>query len=173
MRKILFMAIIMVCSVCLSSVFVYGEEITGDTIELESVLANEASLKVVVRIIKPPAGYPYTDTLLWGGDQIGEDEYELPETLIQSIDVRINDKKIDVPLSAYQNIGGVDNVSIEITERGFILIIMGYREGDMSYKSMLEFDTHKILRKKVFLKVFPDEVWEETFYSFHYIDEDK
>lgn len=55
--------------------------------------------------------------------------------------------------------------SLEKAERGFKLTISG-GDAATSYRAVLVFDYEHIQRRKVTHGEFPDEVWEETVYSF-------
>lgn len=134
--------------------------------KLSSQLTDGSSVQVEVRTMKLTPQYPYKNAFMWGGDMRGRDEVLMPKTVITAMDVRINNEKIFLPLSAYSDLGNPYQVSLEKAERGFRLVITGRGGTATSYKAVLEFNHENIQRRKVTLDVFPDEVWEETVYSF-------
>jgi len=135
--------------------------------KLKGQLTDGTTVKAELRTIKVTPKYPYKHAFMWGGD-----ETAVPKTVITAIDVRIGSEKIFVPLSAYSDLGDPHQTSLENMEHGFKLIITG-GDAAVSYKAVLVFDKENIQRRKVTHGEFPDEVWEETVYSFISKDDER
>lgn len=163
----LFLGIIAIISfVSVSSQNAISAEFVNGIVELSDRLTDGTPIKVKVQKMNLSPDYPYKHAFMWGGDMRGEGEVLMPKTAISAMDVRIGKEKILVPLSAYSDLGNPYQVSLEKADRRFKLIIAGRGGTATSYKAVLEFDDENIQRRKVTLSVFPDEVWEETVYSF-------
>lgn len=137
-----------------------GAGFVDGVVNLSDRLSDGTSIKVKVQKINRPSGYPYKDALMWGSDLPS-----LPPTVITKMEVQIGKDKTFIPLSAYSDLGDPGHVLLEKADRGFKLVITG---GDAagSYKAVLVFDRENIKRRKVMHGEFPDEVWQETVYSF-------
>ncbi len=142
------------------------EEFIQGVAKLSNQLADGTSVKIEVRSKKLMPKYPYERAFLWGGDMMGKDKVIMPKTIISMVDIKVGNESVLVPLSAYSDLGNPYQILFEKTKRGFRLIIEGEGGTDTSYKAVLEFSDDNIQRRKVVLGVFPQEVWEETVYSF-------
>jgi len=169
MRKCLISAA-MVCMFLLP-VSVYGTEIIDGAAEIKDAWTKEVLLDVSVKTIRLPVDYPYRYSMMWGVEQTGEGVYGLPETIVQSMDVRVNDEDIYIPLSAYGDLGNAREVTVERTINGFNVIITG-GEGDLSYRAVLKFDFVNILRRVIKRGEYPFADRQETVYSFIDYDSD-
>lgn len=140
----------------------YGncENFSQGVAKLSGVMPGGVRIKSDIQTIKVNSEYPYARAFSWGGD-----ERVAPKTIIKAIDVLIGDEHIGVPLSAYSDLGDPRQALLEVTRHGFKLIIIG-GDAAVSYKAVLTFDNDNIQRRKVTSGEFPDEVWEETTYSF-------
>jgi hypothetical protein len=137
-----------------------GAEFIKDVIKLSDSLTDGTPVKIEVRKVKISSRYPYPHAFIWGGDEL-----DMPKTVITALDILSGTEKIYVPLSAYSDLGDPNQVSLERTQKGFQIIIQG-GEAASSYKAVLVFNHENIKRRKVIHGEFPDEVWEETTYSF-------
>lgn len=158
-------------SICIASLlsFMYsnvnGAEINKGVAKLSGQLTDGTSVEAVVQTVKLTSQYPYKGALIWGGDVRGSGNVQMPKSVISLIDLRIGNEKVFIPLSAYSDLGNPMQASLEKAGHGFKITITG---GDTatSYKAVLIFDNEHIQRRRVSLGEFPDEVWEETVYSF-------
>lgn len=167
MRVRLFLKIIVVLSFFgLLTTNVIGAEFSQGIAKLSGNLKDGTPVKIEVRKGKLMPQYPYKGAFMWGGDMRSETEVIMPKTFVTAMDVRIGNKKSIVPLSAYSDLGNPYQISYERTESGFKLIIEGRGGTGTSYKAVLDFIGLDIRHRKVILAIFPDEVWQETTYSF-------
>src|SRR6185369_545721 len=133
--------------------------------KLNSHLSDGTPVKVEVQTKNVSSQYPYKNAFMWGGDMQGEGKVLMPKTVITTINVQIGKQKNFVPLSAYCDLGDPHQATLEKAEHGFKLIIIGGETASL-YKAELVFNNEYIQRRKVTNSEFPDEVWEETIYSF-------
>lgn len=146
--------------------FVDGAEFVQGVARLSGQLKNGTTVKIEIRTMKLTPQYPYAHAFVWGGDFESRSEVIMPKNVIAAIDIQIGDEKMIVPLSAYSDLGNPYQASFEKTDRGFRLIIAGRGGTSTPYTAVLEFNNENIQRRKVTLDIFPDEVWQETEYSF-------
>lgn len=163
---LLWKVVILVSLLNLISTSINGAEFSQGVTKLSNNLKDGTPVEIEVRTSKIAASYPYKDAFMWGGDMRSEEDVVMPKTVISMIDVRIGNRKSIVPLSAYSDLGAPFQISYEKAGSGFKLIIRGRERTGTSYKATLEFNSMDIRRRTVVLAVFPDEVWEETTYSF-------
>jgi hypothetical protein len=128
--------------------------------ELTTSSKAGTSVRVVIQKITIASDYPFKSGFNWGGG-----DTELPKTLVSSVQVWIGNEKIFVPLSAYSDLGNPRTASLKKTRKGFEIKIGG---GDAAgaYSASLLIENSSIRRRKVVSGEFPDQVWEETIYSF-------
>lgn len=162
----LFLNVIAIMSLLMTSTSVSGADFSQGIAKLNDNLKDGTPIKIEVRTGELTSQYPYKDALMWGGDMQSETEVIMPKTFITEMDIRIGNKKIIVPLSAYSDLGNPFQILYEKAESGFKLIIEGRGGTGTSYKAVLEFHGMDIRCRKVILVIFPDEVWQETTYSF-------
>lgn len=136
-----------------------GEFLEGRA-ELSATARDGASIRVVVQKMTIPLDYPIKGGFYWGGD-----EDEMPKALVVSVQAWVGNDKIFIPVSAYSDLGDPRSVSLKLIKTGFVLKISG---GDAagSYNATLSIEKGNIRRRKVVSGEFPDNVWEETIYSF-------
>jgi hypothetical protein len=138
------------------------EEFVKDKIEINEILSDGTLIKIKVLRGSISSNFPYKGALMWGE---GGDINILPKTVILTIDIKLGQEKIFIPLSAYSDLGAPKQVSLVKELHSIKLIIRGSDAGG-SYKAILVFENGYIIRRKVMHMEFPDEVWEETVYSF-------
>lgn len=120
---------------------------------------------VSVETVQRPHGYVYANAYMWGGD-----ETTPPKRIIKSITILRNGQTLFVPLSAYADLGSPRKILLQkLPDSGFRLIINGGDAGG-SYSAMLDFNRNEISRRKVVSGEFPQEVGEETTFSFNHLD---
>lgn|SRR5574337_19056 len=161
-----FSSVIIAALSSVTPTFVSGAEFTQGIARVSGQLTNGATVQVEIRTMKLTNQYSYTHAFMWGGDIKGPREVIMPKNVIAAMDVQIGKERVLIPLSAYSDLGNPYQVSFEKVDRGFKLIIAGRGGTSTSYKAILEFNNENIQRRKVTLDIFPDEVWEETGYSF-------
>ena len=102
---------------------------------------------------------------VWGVDQ------ECPHQAIVGLKVARDADTVFVPASAYMDLAGVRSLAIEPAGQGFRLVILG-GDASTSYRATLAFGREArqgasvLQRRTVRSGEFPDDVWEETRYSF-------
>ncbi|MCC7201063.1 MAG: hypothetical protein IT393_00120 [Nitrospirae bacterium] len=146
--------------------FVNGAEFIQGVVQLGGQLRDGTAVKIDMRTVKLTPQYPYAHAFMWGGDFESRSEVIMPKNVIAAINIQIGNEKMFVPLSAYSDLGNPYQASFEKTDRGFRLIIAGRGGTSTPYKAVLEFNNENIQRRRITLDIFPDEVWEETEYSF-------
>lgn len=122
-------------------------------------------VSVCISITKTPRQDLYRHSFMWGGD-----ESQPPRWVISEINVVENRQMLVVPLSAYADLGDPRRMILDPLSAGhFKLTILG---GDAAgaYKASMQFDQREIVRRRVVSGEFPDDVWEETTYSFNHLD---
>jgi hypothetical protein len=147
------------------SVTSQGADFSQGVLKISDNMNEGTPVQIEVNTGDTRSQYPYRDAFMWGGDMRSEEEVVLPRNVITSMNIRIGNKKCIVPFSAYSDLGNPRQISFENTSLGFQLIIIGGDAGS-SYKAVLVFNREDIERRKVAHGEFPDEVWEETLYSF-------
>lgn len=125
------------------------------------VLKNETKVSVLVSVSVYLANdFMYSSPLWWGA------ELSPPKTFIKEFIVRFGDNKSWVRLSAYSDLVNINNVDLNVMDKGFNIAIDG-GETATHYKAIIYFDNDGfLLSRKVYSPSFPGEVWEETKYSF-------
>ena len=127
----------------------------------DMLLKSGAKVSVGVSISKYVVENPmYSEPLWWGTELVP------PKTFIKELSVHVDENICWIPLSAYSDLVNIKSVDLRILNEGFNIIIDG---GDTAtyYKAVLSFDNEGyLLRRMVYNPSFPDEVWEETNYSF-------
>lgn len=159
MRMLLSMVVAIIW-LSIISTSVSGAEFFQDIAKLSDYLIDGTPVTIEMRTTKLTPQYPYKDPFMWGGDEVLR-----PKTVIINLDVRVGKEKKVIPLSAYRDLGDPYKILLEITQKGFHIIIRG-GDAATSYKAVLDFEGEHIKRRKVSHGEFPDEVWEETEYSF-------
>lgn len=130
-----------------------------------SIISNSSNrVDVTVRLIKPLKTFPYNYAYTWGGD-----ESTSPKRIIQSMNIKSGSNLVQAPLSSYADLGNPTRMWLMATEIGFRLIIKG-GDASGSYTATLEFSKNEIVRRKVTSGEFPDNVWEETSFSFNHLN---
>jgi hypothetical protein len=117
-------------------------------------------VRVALWLTKIETSFPYKGALLWGGD-VGV----LPQEVVSSIEVYDGDQMIFVPLSAYGDLGDVKLASVDSTARGFTLNLHGGATAT-SYDAKLSFEGGYLTSRSVASREFPQQVREQTSYSF-------
>lgn len=133
--------------------------------ELTATIKAGTTVRVVIQKIVIASDYPIKSGFRWGGD-----DTELPKTLVGSVQVWIGNEKIFVPMSSYSDLGNPRTASLKKTRKGFEIKIGGGNAAG-SYSAILLIENSNVHRRKVVSGEFPDQVWEETVYSFISRDE--
>ena len=89
-----------------------------------------------------------------------------PSTIVRSVSITAGKQSVHVPLSAFSDLANAEEVAVQPTKNGYMLVIKG-GEASTAYQAELEFDGEFLLRRKVFHREFPTVAWEETTYSFN------
>lgn len=129
--------------------------------EKNAVLKNNTKVNVLIGVSEYVADdFMYLAPLWWGA------ELSPPKTIIKSFTVRLGDNESWVRFSAYSDLVNITDADLNISDEGFNISING-GETSTHYKATIYFDNDGfLLKRKVYSPSFPDEVWEETEYSF-------
>lgn len=141
--------------------FAATTKIENDAAKATLNLGPSELVKVSVKTVTPIAAYPYSKSYFWGGDKTTP-----PKKIIETISISKSTNTIDVPLSAYSDLGNPAEISLKkLSAHGFQIKICGGDAGG-SYCAMLDFKNEGIIRRKVVHNEFPNQIWEETTYTF-------
>ncbi|MCJ7555381.1 MAG: hypothetical protein MUP90_00505 [Gammaproteobacteria bacterium] len=157
-RGFIFLTIAFVASCVLQANVSHAE---GTLFKKDEVLRNGAKVSVLVSVSEYVAdGLMYSAPLWWGA------ELSPPRTFIKQLTVRFGENESLVRFSAYSDLVNINSVDLTVVNKGFNIAIDG-GENATHYKAVIYFDNEGfLLRRKVYSPSFPDEVWEETKYSF-------
>lgn len=144
----------------LTTSYVKCEEFHKDKIIIKKQLDGGNVLSLFIKRSNKSSSYPYKKPLMWGGDN-----FYYPSVVISEIVLIVGKEEILLPFSAYSDLGNPREVTLEIKEKQLIINILG-GETACSYSATLIFENGDIVRRKVCNGELPEEVWEETVYSF-------
>ena len=139
----------------------FEEDIAKASIDL----GQSELVHVSIKLTAMPNDYVYRQLYMWGGDETSP-----PKKIIKSISILRNGQSLFIPLSAYADLGDPREISLgKLTLREFTLIISG---GDAagSYSATLTFKNNELAKRNVKSSEFPQEVWEETTFSFNHLN---
>lgn len=157
-RRFIFLTIAFIASCALQASVSLAE---GTSFKKDEVLRNGAKVSVLVSVSKYVAGDLMYSTPLWWGTELSP-----PRTFIKKLTVRVGDNESWVRFSAYSDLVNINSVDLNVVDKGFNIAIDG-GETASHYKAIIYFDNAGfLLSRKVYSPSFPDEVWEETKYSF-------
>lgn len=133
----------------------------GALFEKNGVLKNDTKVSVLVDVSEYiSSDFLYSSPLWWGA------ELSPPKTFIKKLTVRFDDNESWVRFSAYSDLVNINSVDLDVMDKGFSIIFDG-GETATHYKAIIYFDNEGfLLGRKVYSPSFPNEVWEETKYSF-------
>lgn len=133
----------------------------GALFKKDGVLRSGAKVGVFVSVSEYVADDPMYSAPLWWGAELSP-----PRTFIKQLTVRVGENEGLVRFSAYSDLVNINSVDLAVDEKGPSIVIDG-GETATHYKAVIYFDNEGfLLRRKVYSPSFPDEVWEETKYSF-------
>lgn len=138
--------------------FRFKNEDIKEDFSLQAVMKDGKEIKVSVKIA-PGKDVPYKDGFLWGTW-----DYP-PKYIITNIEVKVGNKDIFVPLSAYMDLFWPLDATIGLTKDGFTLWILG-GDAAASYEAFIRFSNDTILSRLVMSGEFPTTTLEETKYTF-------
>lgn len=133
----------------------------GTSFKKDGVLRSGAKVDVIVSVSEYVASDLMYSAPLWWGT-----ESSPPRTYIKKLAVRVGDHESWVSFSAYADLVNIKSVDLSVVDKGFNIAIDGGNTAS-HYKAVIHFDNEGfLLSRKVYSPTFPDEVWEETKYSF-------
>lgn len=102
----------------------------------------------------------FSDPIWWGA------ELTSPRTYIKKVLVRVGENESLVRLSSYSDLVNINSIDLAVIDQGFSILVDG-GETATHYKAVINFDNEGyLLNRKVYSPSFPEEIWEETRYSF-------
>ena len=157
-HRFVFLTIVFIASCVLQARVSLAE---GTSFKKDEVLRNGAKVSVLVSASEYVAGnFMYSAPLWWGT------ELSPPRTFIKKLIVWVGENKSWVRFSAYSDLVNINSIDLNIVDKGFNIAIDG-GETASHYKAVIYFDNEGfLLSRKVYSPSFPDEVWEESKYSF-------
>lgn len=149
-----------------SAVYGYEADFTNGAVDATYPLAHRVTLHVRVTTTKVGPAFPFRDGFMWGGDGP-----ERPRCVIDLITIRAGASPVFVPLSAYADLGDPGDLKVLPAPGrfGFALMIRG---GDAAgaYEATLTFRDNEIRRRRVTSGEFPQQVWQDTRYSWNHLN---
>jgi len=165
MSKFLLCCFTLLLSFSVESSYAADTSFEDGVAKVSMALGSSEMVSVSIEIIEPQNSYVYSKAYMWGGDETSP-----PKKIIKALTVLRNSQMVFIPLSAYADLGDPRKISLEkLPARGFRLIISG---GDAagSYSAALDFKNNEVSRRKVVSGEFPQDVWEETTFSFNHLN---
>lgn len=157
-RRFNFLTITFIASCALQTSVSLAEE---TSYKKDEVLRNGDKVSILISVSKYVSDHlMYSTPLMWGT------ELSPPKTFIKKLTVRVGDNESWIRFSTYSDLANINSVDLNVVDKGFNIAIDG-GETASHYKAVIYFDnTGFLLSRKVYSPLFPDEVWEETKYSF-------
>lgn len=135
--------------------------------DYKTIVLSEASplgkIDVTIYTVKYSSAIQYRNGNWWGTDD------SLPKVIVAGIDVMVGGNKISMRMSSFCDLAEAHTFNIELTENGFDLVIKG-SDAAGAYDAVLSFEGNYLKRRKVAHGEFPDQVWEETVYSWNTLE---
>ena len=150
--------------------FIYDLDKKVWTITLNG--ANSTSkYSVEFNIIESNNGILFDDVYRWGeGTKEERQRYNNSKKIFSKIKVAYNDEQYyNIPLSAYCDMADMKSFYIYPITDGFKFEIMG-SDGGESYTANLTFKKGFLIRKELKNGSFPDEAWQQIFYSYNELE---
>ena len=150
--------------------FIYDLDKKVWTITLNG--ANSTSkYSVEFNIIESNNDILFDDVYRWGeGTKEERQRYNNNKKIFSKIKVAYNDEQYyNIPLSAYCDMADMKSFYIYPITDGFKFEIMG-SDGGESYTANLTFKKGFLIRKELKNGSFPDEAWQQIFYSYNELE---
>lgn len=162
--------------IVLSVFFSCNNCFADDVIVSGGYTEKNEQVEIVIKTVEIPPNDSFHEKLLWGMPE--RRNISKPNYIISSIQIFVDKKNILIPASAYCDLANPYEVLFESEKNYFSLVILGGVTSD-PYRAELVFEQlpdtnylrNRIKYRKVYLRTFPDEVWEKTEYSFIVDDE--
>jgi hypothetical protein len=122
---------------------------------------GQVKVRVLVTSVQEPQPCKAASSWRWGA------ENTCPKTFISALEIKMEDKPIFIPISAFADLGNPRTVRIEPCNEKhcFVVTIVG-GDAATSYSARLEFKNNLLNKRLVRHGEFPKESWEETIYKF-------
>ena len=138
-------------------------DFTNGKAQLKVKFSNSHIIDVEISTSIVGPTLPFAGSFEWGGDEVFH-----PKDFISSFKVNVDNEVVPVPLSAFIDLGNPYKISIQETDKGFEVTIIG-GDAAVGYRSIYSFEKLDgdifLRRRKVVHLEFPEESWEETTYS--------
>lgn len=92
-------------------------------------------------------------------------DVDVPRWVVSTIQLTVGERRLYIPLSAYGDLADPRDACLANESDPYRLVIRG-GDASSSYEAMLEFDDRFLRKRRIFLREFPTQRWEETVYSF-------
>lgn len=137
---------------------------TPDSIDMEyhsnGALVNGTEISVTINTANVDHSFIYDEPIWWGAELV------TPKTITKHVSVTVGSNSSWVRFSSYSDLVNINTTELKVSKNGFQIIIDG-GESATHYIASINFDNEGFLvSRKVYSPTFPDEVWEETKYSF-------
>jgi len=159
--KIIFYLFMIISCIFFYNSRIYGAEFNSKGVaELTGTLNNGKKVKIELKKEKISQNYPYKNAVIWGTIK------GMPTDLIAEITIIEDHKNIFIPLSAYSDLGNLNNASLKIAGNAYHVIIEGGDAGG-GYKAIISIEKGKIKQRQVDDLEFEGVIGEKTTYSFY------
>ncbi len=134
-------------------------------VTIVETLPSGQPLRIDVDIVDFEAkNYPYDNDVWWGSDKLWG-AGSGPITIISKISITYSKKRF-VPLSVYSDLTDIIGMKLTRSTSGAILEIEGGHTSSHYFANLVFDNDGFLVKRKVYKPTFPDEVWEETHYSY-------
>jgi len=139
---------------------VSGKSIVSENYTIDEVLPNNSIVSVVL-VTKEFENSMWNEDVIWWGAEFND-----PVTMVGRLTVELDEHSSWVRHSAYSDLVNVKDMRITKSNSGFKLIIKGGQTASLYHAHLVFDNAGYLIRRRVFSPNFPDEVWEETVYSY-------
>lgn len=150
--------IVLLCSI--------GEALSQDRVDFRDGTATAVSrdargntITAKVQTAKLSIDFPFRKGYRWGA------EIRRPATIVTVVEIRVGDREVFVPLSAYADLAEPRSISLQTVGKAATLSILG-GDASVAYEAVLTFAESFVSKRRVHNRAFPDTAWEETKYSY-------
>ena len=157
--------LILGCLFWMNVQFAKGDEFIKNVVQLNEKDGQGKTITVLVQKAEYPSGYFYKERFWGQADHSSLVEPSLPKYLIRGFEVRMSNKPIEVPLSAFMDLSDPAQVNFyNINKDSFMIVLVG-SDAAGGYKAILTFKNDQLAERKVMNLEFKKTYWEETIYS--------
>lgn len=125
--------------------------------------ANGKEIKITIKIMPFPKDYPTQHNSIDHDDAFYGSGGKEPKYAVANLEVWHEKNKIEIPLSAYQDISEIHTIDLYFDDKKSFTIIIGGGDAAASYQDVLIFKD-RLIKRIIRMGENPDIVIEETNY---------